>query len=469
MPRSALPLGIAAAGVPVFMATLDNLVVTTALPVIHRELGAGLDALQWITNAYTLAFAALMLFCVGLGDRLGRRRVFVGGIALFTIASGAAALATDPGQLIAARAVQGAGAAAILPLSLALLAGVAGEERRPMAIGVWGGISGLGVALGPVIGGTVLEGWTWSGIFWLNVPVGAVALVLALVALPGGAGTRARLDVPGLLLVSGGLVALVWGVIRGNDAGWGSAEILGSLAAAAVLLAAFGWREARAAAPLVPLRLFRRRAFTLANGIALVFSFGAFGSVFLLVQFLQVVQGHRPLEAGLMTLPWTLAPMFVAPAAGLLAPRVGTRALIVAGLTSLAAGIGWIGFTLADAVPYAEQLPGYVLAGVGMGLVFAPISTAVLADTAEADHAKASGTNATLREVGVALGIAVLTAVFTGSGGVLTPTGFTDAARTAVLVGAASIAAAAVLAAFLPGRSVRSVSPIPEPLAVAVP
>ncbi len=470
MARTApLPLAIAATGVPVFMATLDNLVVTTALPVLPRELGASLDALQWITNAYTLAFAALMLFAAGLGDRLGRRRVFVAGVVLFTLASAAAGLSTDPVQLIAARAAQGLGAAAIMPLSLALLAGSVGERRRPLAIGVWGGISGLGVALGPVVGGAVLKGWTWSGIFWLNVPVGVVAVALVLLALPAAAASRGRLDASGLLLASAGLVALVWGVVRGDDAGWASTEVLGSLAAAAVLLTAFVLRERRAAAPLLPLRLFRRRAFALVNVVALVFSFGAFGAVFLLVQFLQVVQGHDPLTAGLMTLPWTAAPMVVAPLAGRLAPRVGTRALIVVGLVALAAGIGWIGWTMTASVAYAAQLPGYALAGLGMGLVFAPLSTVVLAGLPERDHARASSTSSTLREVGTALGVAVLTAVFTGAGGTLTPTGFVDAARPAVLVGAAAIALAAVVAVALPGRvrgPVAALEPVAEPEAV---
>ena len=470
--RRSLPLAIVATGIPVFMATLDNLVVTTALPVLHADLGAGIDELQWITNAYTLAFAALMLFAGGLGDRLGRRRVYLAGIALFTVASAAAGLSTDAAQLIAARVVQGVGAAAITPLSLALLAGSVEERRRPLAIGVWGGITGLGVALGPVIGGAVLQGWTWSGIFWLNVPVGVVALVLVAVALPATAGSPVRLDVPGVLLASSGLVALVWGVVRGNDAGWASAEVLLSLAAALVLLAGFVVRERRTASPLLPLRLFRSRSFSVVNAIALIFSFGAFGSVFLLSQFLQIVQGHDPLTAGLMTMPWTLAPMFVAPLAGMAAGRVGTRTLIGAGLVLLAAGIGWLGATMTPAVAYGEQLPGYIAAGIGMGLVFAPLSTAVLAGTAPADQAAASGTSSTLREVGVALGIAVLTAVFSGAGGTLTPSGFTGAAQPAVLVGAAATAVAALLAALLPaGRTapVPSTSSVPvaaEPVAV---
>ncbi len=472
--RIPLWLAVLAAALPMFMTTLDNLVVTTALPAIHRDLGAGIDDLQWVTNAYTLAFAALMLFAVGLGDRFGRRRVFLVGIGVFTLASAAAALSDSIGWLIAARAVQGVGAAAVLPLSLALLAAAVPDRLRAAAIGIWGGVSGLGVALGPVIGGAVVQGWSWSAIFWLNVPVGMLAVPLVLFALPEGYGARLRADVPGVLLASAGITSLVYGIVRGNDLGWSSGWIVAALAGGAALLIAFVLWEARTPTPLLPLRLFRIRTFSVANVIGLVFSFGAFGSVFLLVQFLQVVQGKTPLTAGLMTLPWTLAPMVVAPLAGLVAPRVGTRLLIGSGLASLAAGIGWIGVVLADDVTYGAMLPGFVLAGVGMGLVFAPISTAVLAEVGAADHAKASGTNSTLREIGTALGVAVLTAVFTGAGGTLTPTGFTAAAQPAVLTGAAVTALAALLALLLPaGRAPRPAPALPardgEPLPGARP
>jgi len=270
------------------------------------------------------------------------------------------------------------------------------------------------------------------------------------------------------------VVALVFGIVRGNDAGWTSAEVLGSLGIGAVSLVAFVLRESRAVSPLLPLRLFRNRAFTVANVVALVFSLGAFGAVFLLAQFLQIVQGHTPLEAGLMTLPWTAMPLIVAPLSGLVAPRVGTRQLIVLGLTLLALGIGYLGLILTGEASYLQQLPGYVAAGVGMGLAFSPLSNAVLATVAPIDHAKANGANSTLREIGVALGIALLTAVFTGAGGTLTPSGFADAAQPAVLVGAAAVAAGALLALLLPsGRVAREVpvartqeTPIAEPVAV---
>lgn len=450
-------LALAATGVPMFMATLDNLVMTNALPVIHAELGATVEELQWFVNAYTLAFASLILFAVALGDRIGRRTMFLAGIVIFTGASVFAALSTDPTQLIVARALQGLGGAGIMPLSLSLLAGAVSERLRPLAIGIWGGIAGLGVAAGPLIGGAVVEGWSWEAIFWINVPVGILVLPLVFFALPNTLGARVRLDIPGVLLAGLGVLALVFGIVRGNDAGWDSFEVLGSLVAGVTLVIAFIAWESRTASPLLPLRLFRDRGFSIANVVGFGFSFGMFGAVFILIQFLQVVQGASPLEAAVQTTPWTMAPMVVAPLAGFIAPRVGTRVLIVAGLALQGVGLTWLALTMSADVAYTTMLPAFIAAGIGMGLVFAPSSTAVLANIREADSAKASGTNSTLREIGIALGIAVLTAVFTGAGGELTPTGYVDAAIPAVAVGAAVLLATAVVALFLPaGRSRRA-------------
>jgi EmrB/QacA subfamily drug resistance transporter len=453
-------LAILAASLPMFMATLDNLVVTSALPVIHEKLGSSVESLQWITNAYTLAFASLMLLAVSLGDRIGRRHLFIAGLVVFTASSAFAALSTSTDALIVARALEGAGAAAIMPLSLTLLVGSVSTTARPLAIGIWGGVSGLGVALGPLVGGAVVEGWSWQSIFWLNVPIGIVAIPLALLALPNSLGERVRADVLGVILVGLGIFGVVFGIVRGNDKGWSSAQVLVSLIVGGVLLALFVWREARTDSPLLPLRLFRDRGFTLANAVAMTFTFGAFGSVFILIQFLQIVEGKTPLQAGVETMPWTLAPMFIAPLAGMVAPRVGTRALIVAGMVSLSAGLFEIAVAMTATVSFGVMLPGFILAGIGMGLAFAPLSTAVLANMSPDDHAKASGTNSTIREIGVALGIAVLTAVFTGAGGQLTPTGYVHAAIPAVVVGASVVAGAAVIALFLPsGRRARSETP----------
>ena len=443
-------LVITAAALPMFMATLDNLVVTNALPAIAKDMGASLEQLQWIVNAYTLAFASLILMAVALGDRLGRRRIFMGGIVLFTLASALCAIADSPTELIAARVLQGVGAAALLPLSLPLLAGNVPDRLRGMAIGIWGGVAGLGVALGPLIGGWVVEDLSWHAIFWLNVPIGIIAVPLAWLALNEARGRKVRLDLVGLALAAPAVFGIVFGIIRGNDSGWTSAEVLTGLVGGAVLLVAFLMWESRAADPLLPLGLFRDRSFSAANGVGLTFSLGIFGAVFILIQFLQVVQGKSPLQAGVMTMPWTMAPLIVAPLTGFIAPRVGTRALIVAGTSLQAAGLAWIALTMAPDVSYPMMVPGFVLAGVGMGLVFAPSASAVLANMRREDQAKASGTNSTLREIGVALGIAILTAVFTAAGGELTPTGYTDAAIPAVWTGAAFLVLASIIGLALP-------------------
>ncbi|MCG7285059.1 DHA2 family efflux MFS transporter permease subunit [Cellulomonas sp. ACRRI] len=447
----AVPVAVAllAASLPMFMATLDNLVVTSALPVLQAELGASLTDLQWVVNAYTLAFASLMIAAATLGDRWGRRRTFLGGIAVFTLGSVAAALAGSPGALIAARALQGVGAAAVMPLSLALLAAAVPASRRAMAIGIWGGVSGLGVALGPVVGGAVVEGISWQAMFWINVPVAVVALPLVLRALPEQRGRAQRLDLPGLLLAGAGVLGIVWGVVHGNEDGWTSAGVLAPVVGGVLALALFLRHEARTPHALVPLRLFRSRSFSVANVSGSAFSLGAFGAVFLLAQYLQVVQGYSPLEAGLRTLPWTAAPMVVAPLAGILAPRVGVRVLLTGGLVAQAAGLAWLGFAVSDG-GYGVLVPGLVLAGVGMGLTFAPSATAVLSGMAPDDHGTASSTNSTLREVGVALGVAVLTAVFTAAGGTISPDGFDAGLRPAVLTGAAVIAAAAIASLAMP-------------------
>jgi EmrB/QacA subfamily drug resistance transporter len=450
--RRAVPVGIAlvAASLPMFMATLDNLVMTSALPVIQHSLSASVEQLQWMMNAYTLAFATLMLTAATLGDRWGRRRLFLIGIAVFTLASIGSALAGTTGALIAARTLQGAGAAAIMPLSLTLLASAVPVSRRAMAIGVWGGVSGLGVALGPVIGGAVVDGFSWQAIFWLNVPVAAVAVPLVLRALPESHGRRQPLDVLGLALVGAGVFAAVWGIVRAGDLGWGSVEVLGAVLAGVTLVAAFVRHEGQTQYPLVPLRLFRSRSFSVANVASLGFTLGMFGSVFLLAQYLQIVDGYTPLEAGIRTLPWTAAPMVVAPIAGLLAPRVGVRVLLGSGLTLQAVGLAWLAVVARASTPYLDLVPGFILAGIGMGLTFAPSATAVLADMAPDDHATASSTNSTIREIGVALGVAVLVAVFQANGGALTPEGYDTGLRAAILTGAVAVALGALSTLWLP-------------------
>src|SRR5579872_6839667 len=264
-----------------FMVTLDNLVVTTAIPVIRHDLGAGLGGLEWTVNAYTLTFAVLLLTGAALGDRFGRRRVFTIGLGLFTLGSAAAALAPTIGALDAARAFQGLGGAIVMPLTLTILSASVPAERRGLALGAWGGISGLAVAFGPLVGGAVVDGLSWHWVFWLNVPIGLVLVPLALRRLDESTGPNGRVDLPGLFLGSAGLLGIVWGLVRGNSHGWASPEIAGSIAAGAALLACFVAWELRAEQPMLPMRFFRNRTFALANVASLLMSFGMFGSIFL--------------------------------------------------------------------------------------------------------------------------------------------------------------------------------------------
>ncbi|MDG4790081.1 DHA2 family efflux MFS transporter permease subunit [Micromonospora sp. WMMD1102] len=451
-PARPLAAVLAAVGIPMFMVTLDNLVVTTALPVIRTELGASLTDLQWFVNAYTLPFAALLLTAAALGDRVGRRRLFLAGIALFTLASAACALATEPWMLTAARAVQGLAGAAVMPLSLTLLAAAVPDRLRDAAIGIWGGISGLGVAVGPVVGGAVVEGLDWTWIFWLNVPVGLLALLLAATVLRESHGPAARLDPVGLVLSTAGVFALVWGVVHGQDHGWTSTRALVALIGGGVLVVGFlGW-ETRTPVPMLPLRLFRSRAFSVVNVVAFTFSLGVFGSVFLLAQFFQVAQGHSPLDAGIRTMPWTMAPMVVAPLAGLLVGRLGVRTLVVAGQAMLAVALGWLALASTAEVDYAVLVVPLALAGIGMGLTFAPMSTATMASVPVESRGVASGTNNSVRELGVAVGVAVLASVFAANGAYTSPASFVQGLTPAVLVGAAVVATGALAALLLPRR-----------------
>ncbi|MGI9112972.1 MAG: MFS transporter, partial [Gaiellaceae bacterium] len=285
--------------IALFMVTLDNLVVTTAIPVIRRDLDASLESLEWTVNAYTLTFAVLLLTGAALGDRFGRRRVFAIGVGVFTLGSVAAALAPTVEALNLARALQGLGGAIVMPLTLTILSAAVPKEKRGLALGAWGGISGLAVAFGPVVGGAVVQGLSWQWIFWLNVPIGLLLIPLALSRLQETHGPGGRLDLPGLGLASAGLFGIVWGLIRGNGQGWASPEIVGSLAVGGLLVAAFVAWELRTAAPMLPMRFFRKPAFALANVASLFMFFGMFGSIFLLSQFFQTVQGYSPLGAGL--------------------------------------------------------------------------------------------------------------------------------------------------------------------------
>ena len=455
--------------VALFMVVLDNLVVTTALPSIRAELGGGLEALEWTVNAYTLTFAVLLLTGAALGDRFGRRRMFVIGLALFTLASAAAALAPTTGALIAARALQGAGAAIVTPLTLTLLSTAFPPEKRGLALGAWSGISGLAVALGPLVGGAVVEGISWHWIFWLNVPIGIVLAPLAHRRLAESYGPGGRLDLGGLALAGLGMLGVVYGIVRGAELGWTSGTVLGSIGAGVILLAGFVAWELRTPAPMLPMRFFRSRAFAASNGVSFAMYFGVFGSIFLLAQFFQVTQGMSPLEAGLHTLPWTAMPIFVAPVAGLLSDRIGSRPLMATGLALQALAVGWLASVSTPTVAYSALVLPFILAGTGMALVFAPTANAVLNAVRPQEAGQASGATNAIREIGGTLGVAVLASVFAANGSYASPQAFTDGMTSAAWVGAAVLGAGALIALFVPGKRPReAAAQVAEPAAVAL-
>jgi EmrB/QacA subfamily drug resistance transporter len=458
---------LAIVSVALFMVTLDNLVVTNALVSIREDLGASLEQLEWTVNAYTLSYAVFLLTAAAIGDRIGRRTVFAAGLGIFTVASAAAALAPSTEALIAARAVQGLGGAVITPLSLTLLSDAFAAERRGLALGVWSGVSGLGVALGPVVGGAVVEGFSWQWIFWLNVPVGIALVPVALALLSESRGPNRKLDLRGVALASSGLLGVVFGIVRAQELGWTSATVLGSIGAGLVLLAAFVAWELRAPAPMLPMRFFRNRAFAATNTVSLAMFFGAFGSIFLLAQFFQAAQGYSPLEAGIRTLPWTAMPIFVAPLAGILSDRIGSRPPMAAGLALQSLALAYLAFTSTPDVAYGTLVPGFVMAGTGMALVFAPAANAVLSSVRPSEAGQASGANNTIREVGGVLGVAVLATVFMDAGGYGSPQDYVDGLVPAVWVGSAALAVAAVVALLIPGRrAAADVRELGEPAAV---
>ncbi|MFG2336987.1 DHA2 family efflux MFS transporter permease subunit [Streptomyces yangpuensis] len=454
-------------GVASFMAALDNLVVTTALPAIRADLGGGLEDLEWTVNAYTLTFAVLLMFGAAVGDRFGRRRLFIAGLAVFTGASAAAALSPGIDALIAARAVQGVGAAVMMPLTLTLLTAAVPAARRGMALGIYGAVTGLAVASGPLIGGSLTEHISWQWIFWLNVPIGLALIPLARLRLAESTAPGARLDVPGTLLISGGLFGIVYALVNANSEGWTSASVLTGLIVGTALVAAFVRHGFTHADPMLPMRLFRDRGFLGINLAGLLMFLGMFGSIFLLSQFLQGVAGYSPTEAGLRMLPWTGMPMLVAPLAGILSDRIGGRPVVAAGLAFQALGLGWFAAILSADVSYAAQLPPLILSGIGMALYFAPAANVLMSTVRPADQGKASGTNNALREVGGALGVAVLASVFSAQGGYESPQAFTDGTVPALWIGAAAVALAAALALLVPRKAKDAPTPVPAAAAGA--
>ncbi|MYS38573.1 EmrB/QacA subfamily drug resistance transporter [Streptomyces sp. KhCrAH-43] len=446
-----------------FMAALDNLVVTTALPSIRESLGGEMEELEWTVNAYTLTFAVLLMFGAALGDRFGRRRLFLAGLTVFTGASAAAALSPGINELIAFRAVQGVGAAIMMPLTLTLLTAAVEPARRGMALGIFSAATGLAVASGPLIGGSLTEHISWQWIFWLNVPVGLLLLPLARFRLAESYAPGARLDIPGTLLVSGGLFGIVYGLVNANADGWTDPTVLTSLIAGTALIGAFIRHGFRGRKPMLPMRLFRDRGFFGINISSMLMYLGMFGSIFLLSQYLQGVLGYSPTEAGLRMLPWTGMPMLVAPIAGMLSDRFGGRPVVVTGLALQAAGLALFAMAIAPDASYVSQLPGLIVGGIGMALYFAPAASLVMSSVRPGEQGIASGANNALREVGGALGVAVLTTVFASQGGLESARSFTDGTVPAVWIGSGVVALAALVALMIPGRRATAKSePAPE-------
>jgi EmrB/QacA subfamily drug resistance transporter len=441
---------LAIVSIGLFMVVLDNLVVNVALPSIHRDLGASIQALEWTVNAYVLAYAVFLLTGSALGDRFGRKRLFIGGLALFTASSAAAAVAPTSGLLIAARAVQGIGAAIVTPLTLTLLAEAFPADRRGVAIGVWSGISGSAVALGPLVGGAVVQAASWHWIFWINVPIGMALAPLAATRLAESRGPTRSLDLRGLALASTGLFGVVYGLVRSQSQGWTSAEIIVSLGLGAILVLAFVHHELRIDAPMLPMRFFANRGFAVTNAVSLAMYFGMFGSIFFLSQFLQNVLHNSPLQAGVKLLVWTGASMVVSPLAGFFSERYGSRLFMVAGLGLQATALAWLALLAGVHQSYASMIAPFILAGSGMALVFAPSANAVLSSVRTAEAGQASGATNAVRELGGVLGIAVLATVFSNNGSYVSPQAYVNGLIPAMWVGVTVLTIGALIAALLP-------------------
>jgi len=432
--------------VGLFMVVLDNLVVSVALPSIHRDLGASMQSLEWTVNAYVLSYAVLLLTGAALGDRFGRKRMFMAGIALFTAASAGSALSPTMGVLIGTRALQGVGAAIVTPLTLTLLADAFPPERRGLALGVWSGISGVAVALGPLVGGAVIQLATWHWIFWINVPIGLALVPTAARRLHESYGPERGLDLLGLGLSGAGLFGVIFGLIRAQTIGWTTTEVVISLAAGIALLVAFVLHELRTDDPMLPMSFFKNRSFAVTNAVSLAMYFGMFGSIFFVSQYLQNVLGNTPLQAGVKLLVWTGAVMVVSPAAGYFSERFGSRLFMAAGLGLQAIALGWLASEVQLGQSYLSMVVPFIFAGAGMALVFAPAASAVLAAVRTDQAGQASGATNAIRELGGVLGIAVLSTIFSAHGSYASGQAYVNGLTPTMWVGAAVLLVGALIA-----------------------
>lgn len=440
-----------------FMVVLDALVVVTALPRMQRDLHVGLASLQWTVNAYGIAFAAGIITAAALGDRFGRRRVYIAGLALFTLASAACAVVPTAGALIAARTVQGLGGAIVLPLSLTILTTAFPAERRGMIVGVYGGLAGLAVALGPVLGGVVTQSIDWHWIFWINVPIGTGATLLSARLLPESRAAAARLDLIGVALISAGVVALVWGLTRAGAIGWTSAQTLATLTGGVILVIGFGCWERRASEPMVPLRLFASREFAFGNLTTYLMSGATFAAAFFITQEFQFARGYSPLGAGVRLLPFFATPMFVAPLAGALSDRIGRRPIMVVGLTLQALGFIWVAARGSLSTSWVELVVALLVAGIGISMALPTVPTAVLGAVAPEEMGKASGINYMAQRFGAVFAIAIATAVFSATGHLGTPASVTAGFRPALWVCAGFALLAAISATRIAPRAATNV------------
>jgi EmrB/QacA subfamily drug resistance transporter len=461
-PRSRLWWTFAVTSLALFAFTLDRLVVAIALPAIQADFAAGVSDLEWTVNAYTLSFAVLLLTGSALGDRFGRRRMFTAGVAVFTAGSAAAALAPTIGVLLAARALQGAGGAMFVPLTLTMLSAVTPAARRGAVLGAWGGIGGLGAALGPLAGGALAGSVGWRAIFWVNVPVGLILVVLGRLRLAESRGPRTELDLAGVVLGTAGLFGVVWAVIRVGAAGWASTEVSLPLAGGVLLLVAFVRWEMRTPAPMLPMRFFRHRVFA-AGGLASLAMYSAlFGALFLITQLLQAGLGATPLQAGLRALPMAVMPFLLTPVGGYLTDRIGFRPLMISGLTAEATALGWLAAVVTPTVSYALLVPPLVLAGLGSALFFAPLASAMLSVVAFEEQGQASGAATAIRELAAVFGVAVLGLVFAGHGGYASHADFVNGFVPAMWLAAGLAAAGVLAAAALPRRAARGLTDPPD-------
>jgi EmrB/QacA subfamily drug resistance transporter len=450
-----------------FVPALDIVVVSTALPTLRTQLHASLGDLEWMINSYNLVFAVFMLTGAALGDRFGRKRMYVIGAAIFTLSSLAAALSGTSAELIAFRACQGVGAAIILPLTITLVSDIVPVDKRALVIGILGGVTGLGVASGPGLGGLIVQGISWQWIFWINVPVGSFVAIFAALRLRESKGPHSNLDIPGLILAGGAMFGLVWAAVRAPTVGWGSAEVAGSIVGGVILACVFvGW-ERRASHPMFPVSYLRNRGFTGANIASYFMQLTIIGSLFMITQLFQVGMGYSPEQSGVRILAWMAMPMFFAPVGGILAGKVGNRPVLLVGLTMMAGGLAWLAGETSDSVSYPALIAPLIVSGIGIALCFPVVMNAITDSVPFEEIGMANGGNKAIVELGSVSGVAILAAVFADSGSYASHAAFISGFKPAMFTAAALAATGLIGGVLIPGKQPRAALP-GEPLAAQV-